>query len=249
MVDDPYLAQLVTGFLFLIMAVPLLRLAFRTGQAAERLLGVFFLFAGISYVIGELAYVFDLESLLEPLVFLSRIPYAVAVLAIAVFAHRVLQSDEGWGRWLIYGSASLIAAGLVLSVTEGDLGGFYPLRGAAFWLEWIGLLLPFVWLGVAAFVQFGKARQRVRLGLCDPLHSHRLLLLSLFALIEVCGFFIWVALYVVLDSQRQWTPAMDVLYAVTDDLALVIIWLVFFPPARYRRWIDRQAIAEGTAGG
>lgn len=249
MVDDPYLAQFVTGLLFLVMAVPLLRLAFRTGQTAERLLGVFFLFAGISYLISELPYALDLESLIEPLAFLARIPYAVAVLAIAVFARRVLQSDEDWGRWLVYGSASLIAAGLVFSVMEGDLGGFYPLHSAAFWLEWIGLLLPFAWLGVVAFVQFGKARQRVRLGFCDPLHCHRLLLLSLFALIQVCGLFIWVALYVVLDSQRQWTTAMDVLYAVTDDLALVIIWLAFFPPARYRRWIDRQAVAEGAAAG
>jgi hypothetical protein len=245
MVDDPYLAQLATGLVFLVTAFALLRLALRTGRAAERLLGVSFLFMGASYVFSEVPYAFDLEFLIEPFSFAGRFFYAVGVLAIAVFVRRVLESDEDWGRWLVYGSALLITAGLVLSVVEGDLGGFYPLRSGAFWVEWTGLLLPFVWMGVAAFVRLGKARQRVRLGFCEPLHCHRLLLLSLFALLEVCGFFIWLALYIIFESQRVWTAGMDVLYALTDDLALVTIWLAFFPPARYRSWIESQASTEG----
>ena len=244
MVDDPYLAQLTTGLFCLVMAFALLRRAFRTGQTAEQLLGVSFLFMGASYVFSEMGYALDLESLIEPFTFVGRVFYAVGVLAVAVFARRVLESDEDWSRWLVYGCGLLITAGLVLSLVEGDPGGFYPLRSGAFWLEWIGLLLPFVWMGVAAFVQFGKARQRVPLGFCEPLHCHRLLLLSLFALLQVCGFFIWVALYIIFESQRQWTAGMDLLYAATDDLALVTIWLAFFPPARYRSWIERQPATE-----
>ena len=38
MVDDPYLAQVITGLSFLVLAFGLLRLASRTGAAAERLL-------------------------------------------------------------------------------------------------------------------------------------------------------------------------------------------------------------------
>lgn len=245
-VDYPYLAQLLTGLLFLVVAFALLRLASRTGQAAERWLGVVFLFMGTSYVLSDVPYAFDLEFLIEPFSFAGRLSYAVSVVGIAIFTRRVLQSDEEWARWLVYGSALLVAAGLGLSVLEGDLGGFYPLRSAAFWLEWTGLLLPFVWMGVAAFVQFGKARQRVRLGLCEPLVCNRLLLLSLFGFLQVCGFFIWVALYIIFDSQRQWTAAMDVLYALTDDLAILTIWLAFFPPAPYRSWIESQAIRKGA---
>jgi hypothetical protein len=248
MVDDPYLASFLTGLLFVVVAFALLRLASRTGQAAERLLGVSFLFMGASYVFSEAPYAFDLESLIGPLSFAGRLSYAVGVLAIALFTRRVLESDEAWARWLVYGSALLVAAGLGLSVLEGDLGGFYPLYSGAFWLEWTGLLLPFVWMGVAAFVQYGKARQRVRLGLCEPLLCNRLLLLSLFALFEVCSFFIWIALDIIFESQRQWTAAMDVLYAVTDDLAIATIWLAFFPPALYRSWIDRQAVTQGAGG-
>ena len=33
---------------------------------------------------------------------------------------------------------------------------------------------------------------------------------------------------------------------VTDDLAIAIIWLAFFPPALYRSWIDSQAVTEGV---
>ncbi len=240
--------KLLTGLVFVVAAFALLRLASRTGQPAERLLGVCFLFMGASYLLSETPYAFDLAALIEPLSFAGRLSYAVSVLGIAVFVRRVLQSDEDWGSWLVYGSALLITAGLTLSVLGGDLGGFFPLRSGAFWLEWSGLLLPFVWLGVAAFVQYRKARQRVRLGLCDPLRCNRFLLLSLFALFEVCGFFLWAALCIVFESQKLWTPAMDVLYAVTDDLAILTIWLAFFPPARYRSWIESQAASE-VAGG
>jgi hypothetical protein len=246
MVDDSYLASFLTGLLFLVVALALLRLASRTGQAAERLVGVSFLFMGTSYVFSETPSAFDLESLIGPLSFAGRLSYAISVLAIAVFTRRVLESDEAWARWLVYGSALLVALGLGLSVLEGDLGGFYPLRSGAFWLEWTGLLLPFVWTGVAAFVQHGKARQRVRLGFCDPLSCNRLLLWSLFALFQVCGFFAWAALYIIFESQRQWTATMDVLYVVTDNLAIATIWLAFFPPALYRSWIDSQAVSEGA---
>jgi hypothetical protein len=146
----------------------------------------------------------------------------------------------------MYGCAALVALGIGLSVPAGDIGGFLPLRNGAFWLEWTGLLLPFVWMGVAAFVQYGKSRQRVRLGLCEPLRCNRLLLFSLFALIEVFGFFIWAALYIIFESQKLWTPSMDVLYAVTDDLAILTMWLAFFPPARYRSWIESQAASEAA---
>jgi hypothetical protein len=246
MVDDPYLAQLLTGFLFLVVAIALLRLASRTGQLAERLLGSAFLLMGISYVISEVSYAFDLETLLEPLAFVSRLVYAVSVMLVALLTRRTLQSDEVWGRWLMYGCAALVALGIGLSVPAGDIGGFLPLRNGAFWLEWTGLLLPFVWMGVAAFVQYGKSRQRVRLGLCEPLRCNRLLLFSLFALIEVFGFFIWAALYIIFESQKLWTPSMDVLYAVTDDLAILTMWLAFFPPARYRSWIESQAASEAA---
>jgi hypothetical protein len=248
MVDDPYLASFLTGLLFLVLAVALLRLASRTGQAAERLLGVSFLFMGASYVFSEAPYAVGLESLIGPFSFAGRLSYAAGVVAIATFTRRVLQSDEEWARWLMYGSALLIALGLGLSVLEGDLGGFYPLRSGAFWLEWTGLLLPFIWMGVAAFVQYGKARQCLRLGLCEPLLCNRLLLLSLFALLQVCGFFIWATLDIIFDSQRLWTTAMDVLNGATDDLAIVTIWLAFFPPALYRSWIDNQAVTEGAGG-
>jgi len=204
---------------------------------------------GTSYVFSEMPSPFMLEFLIEPFTFVGRLSYAVAVFAIAIFTRRVLQSDEEWARWLMYGSVLLVSAGIALSVVEGDLGGFYPLGNGAFWLEWAGLLLPFVWMGVAAFVQYGKSRQRVRLGLCDPLVCNRFLLFSLFSLFEVCGFFLWAALYIIFESQMLWTPAMDVLYAAADDLAILTIWLAFFPPAPYRRWIGSQEATEGSRRG
>ena len=121
MVDDPYLAQLLTGLLFLVVAFALLRLAYRTDQAAERLLGVVFLFMGTSYLFSEVPYAFDLESLIEPFSFAGRLSYAVSVVTIAIFTRRILESDEEWARWLVYGCASLVTHGLGLSELAGEL--------------------------------------------------------------------------------------------------------------------------------
>lgn len=245
MVDDPYSAQVLTGFLFVVVAVALLARAARNDGAAERLLGVAFLLMGTSYAFSEAPYAFELADLIAPFTLLSRITYAVSVIVIAVFTLRILQGEESWARWLVCASALLAFAGIALAVVEEDWAGFNPLRSYGFWLEWVGLLIPFVWMGLAAFAQLVKARERVRLGLCDPLVSSRFLLLSLFGFFQVCGFFIWAALYILFESQRLWTNQMDVLYAATDLLSLAVVWFAFFPPAPYRRWIGSHADAEG----
>jgi hypothetical protein len=248
-IDIPFLAAAITALSFLVVAFGLLRRASRTGAAPERLLGVAFLLIGTSYVFSVAPYAFALEPLLEPFSLVGRITYAVSVIGIAVFTLRVLQSDEAWTRWLVYGSAFLIAAGIGLTVLEKDLGGFNPLRSYGYWLEWAGLLFPFVWMGLAAFAQFGKAGQRVRLGLCDPVVSNRFLLLSLFGFFQVCGFFVEAALYIISESQQKWTAEMDVLYATTEILSILTIWLAFFPPAPYRRWIGSQEATESSRRG
>jgi hypothetical protein len=249
MIDAPYVAQIITGLSFLVLAFGLLRRASRTGAAAERLLGVVFLLMGTSYAFSETPYVFQLPLLEAPFSLLGRISYAASVILLAVFTLRVLQHDEAWARWLVCSSASLIAAGLGLAVWEEDWGGFQPLRSYGFWIEWVGLLVPFVWMGLAAFAQFGRAREQARLGLCNPLLSNRFLLLSLFGLLQVCGFFAWAVLYIIFESQRLWTAEMDVLYALTDILSILTIWLAFFPPAPYRRWIGSQQATEGAGRG
>lgn len=241
MVDIPHLAAVISGLSFLVVALGLLLRASQTGAAPERLLGVAFLLIATSYVFSVVPYAFEIEPLLAPFSLVSRITYAVSVISIAVFTLRVLQSDETWTRSLVYGSALLMAAGIGLTVLEDDLSGFNPLRSYGYWLEWTGLLLPFVWLGLAAFAHFGRAREQVRLGLCDPIVSNRFLLLSLFGLFEVCGFFVEVALYIISESQQIWTAGMDLLYAVPDLLSVVAVWLAFFPPALYRKWITGAA--------
>lgn len=246
MVETPYFAEVLGGISFLVVAFLLLRRASRTGAASDRLLGVAFLLMGTSYVFSEAPYAFQLESLLAPFSLIGRIIYAVSVIGIAVFTLRVLQSDESWTRWLVYSSALLAAGGIGLTVLEEDWGGFQPLRGHGFWLEWVGLLVPFVWMGLAAFAQFGKTRKRVRMGLADPLLSSHFLLLSLFGFFHACGFFVEAAIYIIFESQGQWTAAMDVSYAAFDMLSALAVWLAFFPPVFYRNWIGSTTAVEGS---
>jgi len=246
-VEIPYVAEAVTGLLFVVLALGLLRRAIRTDSIAERLLGVVCLLMAASYAFSDAPYAFGLQMLIEPFSLLGRISYAASVIFLAIFTLRVLEGDEPRVRWLVWGSAGLITTGLGLGVLEEDWAGFRPLNSYGFWLEWSGLLVPFVWMGVAAFARFAKVRERARMGLSDPLLSIRFLLLSLFGLFQVLGYFIWAALYIIFESQRQWTTEMDILYAVTDILSILTIWLAYFPPACFRSWIAGAAPDSGAS--
>jgi hypothetical protein len=45
-----------------------------------------------------------------------------------------------------------------------------------------------------------------------------------------------------------WSATMDSLVGGLEVGAIALIWLVFFPPAVYRRWIDRAAPAAMATG-
>ena len=73
MTDHAYIGELLAGIFYFVAGVRLLRLASRTGEAPERLLGLLFLFAGISYLVYQLAIPAQTEALWVPLNFAGRV--------------------------------------------------------------------------------------------------------------------------------------------------------------------------------
>ena len=41
----------------------------------------------------------------------------------------------------------------------------------------------------------------------------------------------------------EWSGALGIVNGVLEIVPIAIMWLVFFPPAAYRRWIGRATLA------
>jgi hypothetical protein len=164
MEDHAYLGELLSGIVYLIAGLRLLRLGRRTGEAPERLLGATFLFMGVSAELYAFSALPAFASLWTPLNFAGRVTYAPVSVMLVLFTGRVFRPGEHWTVWCVWGTAALFLFGIGGSVLVGDWEGF-SVSNRWFWLEWLGITLPFGWAGAEALAQHVRARRRVRLGL------------------------------------------------------------------------------------
>ncbi len=248
MEESAYIGEMLAGIVYLIVGVRLLRLGQRTGEALERLLGVTFLAMGVSSVLYVLPVFSRFESRWTPLTFAGRVGYLPAAVMLALFTRLVFRPDTRWGAWLVWGTAILLVSGVGGSAWGGDWEGFSPSNGW-FWLDWLGFTLPFVWAGSEAFAQYRRARRRVRLGLSDPLICNRYLLWALFGALQTFSCLVLLPQYSEYETTSQFTATWDTLYGASIITSLVMIWLVFFPPVLYRRWVNRAALAGQSVEG
>jgi hypothetical protein len=124
----------------------------------------------------------------------------------------------------------------------GDWEGFYPLSNPWYWLEFVGSIAPMGWMIAEGFVQYSKARQRRRLGLCAPLVCNRFLLWGLAGMLWLLLELSLIAENAVYELTQRWSDSLDLLTGSLEVAPVALVWLAFFPPDRYRRRI------EGTAG-
>jgi hypothetical protein len=116
-----------------------------------------------------------------------------------------------------------------------------------FWLEWASYTLPFGWAAAEAFRQYLQMRRMVRIGLCEPSVCNRMLLWSIFGGIQLAGCFVVIGQYAAYERENLFSSTWDFLYSGTMLAALVVMWIAFFPPAIYVRWIN-AATAQSKSG-
>jgi hypothetical protein len=246
MEDQPFVGELVAGIAYLTAGVRMLRLSQRTGEAPERLLGVAFALMGTSYLFYMTPVVFGSESLSIPLTFAGRIAFDVGIVPFALFTRTVFRSDESWATWIVCGCAVLIAVGVTCSLLAGDAEGM-TLSNGWFWLEWVGYTIPSVWMSVEAFLAYAGAKKRARIGLSDALVANRFLLWAFHGLFGVAACLTVILLYSGYAEARALTAVADRLLGCMEMGSVVTLWLVFFPPARYRNWITRDTASVTAA--
>ena len=247
MEDQAYIGELIAGIVYWTVGFRLLRLGQRTGEVPERLLGGTFVWMGISAVLYVLPTWPAFETMWTSLSYAGRVTYVPAAVMLVVFTRRVFRANDRWGNWLVWVCAMLLVSGVGGSTLNGDLEGF-SITSGWFWLEWLGYTVPFVWTSGEAFAQYRHARRRLQLGLCERLVCNRYLLWSLFAVLQACSSLVILPQYYEYEMTNQFTAKWDILYGGFVISSLVMIGLVFFPPAFYRRWFEHTDPTSTAAG-
>jgi len=244
--EAAFILELLAGIFFVIASVPLLRLAHQTQQLPERILGITFLLMGVSYLFYETPYALENEALLVPFSIVGRLLWNASVVTTAAFTRVVFHRDQPWAGALVRGVVVLLFAGLAVSAHQGDLEGMAPIGNPGFWLEWVGQVIPFIWIAAAAMTEYSSARRRVHIGLSEHLVCNRYLLFAGFGLAQLATIVLLIPMYVGYETGNGgFTDAADQWMGSLEMLTIAIIWLAFFPPRFYRSWMER-AMARST---
>jgi len=250
MEENAYLGDVIAGLVFFVAGARLLRLAVQSGRTPERLLTASFLLWGLAYALYDIPYALaDDDSVRMPFFLAARITLDMGAVGFALFTRCVFRSQERWATWLVAGTALCLIAGVAGSVWVGDWEGVRPLSNPWYWLERLAAVVPSAWMAIEGLHHYVRARQRRRIGLCDPLVCNRFLLWG------VSGA-LWVMLELVLFPQeigheisQEFCTSLGVLSGSLEVVPVALIWLTFFPPTFYRRWVANGAVAteEGPA--
>jgi hypothetical protein len=235
-----YLGSAAAGLVYLVLGARLIRLAIRTRSASEWLLGLTFLIWTLSYIPwvtaialhGQLAV--DSQTLIA-----SRIATNLGGVGIAFFPLLAFRRGSTWAIRLSVSIAICLIVGTAGSVWVGDPEGVEPFTNAWWWFEWVGEIAPAIWIGAEGFHHYGTSRPRIRLGLCEPIVGHRYLLWGIVGVFWTLLGFATIGQYVEFWVTQSWSATLDNLVAFCEIAALAMIWLAFFAPAAYQRWIDR----------
>lgn len=237
--ESGYLGSAIAALVYGVLGARLLRCAVRTRSGCEWLLASSFLLWMLGYVFWVSAVAFrqrpDLES---DLLITSRIANNLANVIFAYFPLLAFRRGSTWGRWLSTGLAICAVLGTAGSTRTGDLEGVAPLTNLWWWLDWFSELAPAIWIGSEGFHHYGMSRSRIRLGLCEPIVGHRSLLWGFAGVFWTLLESVVVMQYVEFWATRQWSASLDCMVAACELAALAMVWLIYFPPDAYRRWIE-----------
>jgi hypothetical protein len=142
----------------------------------------------------------------------------------------------------------LLVFGVGSSVLIGDWEGF-SLGNPFFWFEWVGYTVPFMWAGMEAFGEYRSSLRRHRVGLCDRMVCNRLLLWSIFGTAQVALSVILLQMYSNYETTNTFSALLDRMTALIEFVSLGLVWLVFFPPRFYQKFISGSDVGENSVEG
>lgn len=224
----------------LVVAVHLLVLAFRSGEAPEFLLGASFLLtlignSAITLVLGR--GVGGAGEIAIHVVQAAAFSLNVGFILAAVFIARVYRRHSAWAKALVWALSVLLLGSQVFTWVMMDPGRDYM---SVYWLKFALRDFIYIWGALEAFRYYGLMRKRVRHGLSDPVVANRFLLWGVATSLGV----LLVASFQIGGVLGYGTVSAAVLLSAGSYLGLpaaLLFWLTFFAPRAYRRWVERHS--------
>jgi hypothetical protein len=243
--ESAYIMEAIAGVVFLVVGVRLFSLSRQTGQAPEYFISLTFLFWALGYALYDIPYAFieGEESLAPFFSYTSVIAMNLGTISFALFTRNVFRRTERWALWLVVAISFCLVLALIGTAWVGDWDQVDPIANFGYWPQIVGALAPSVWMGVEGLARYASARKRRKIGLCTPLTCHHFLLWGLAGALWASLEFVIVAQDFIYLSAGDWSNTLGIVNGLLEIVPIGMVWLVFFPPAAYRRWIEGAAPA------
>jgi hypothetical protein len=245
MEQSAFIMEAIAGVVSLVVGVRLYALSRQTGHAPEYFIALTFLLWAFGYALYDIPYVVtEGNGPAAPyFAYTSMLAFNLGNVALALFTRDVFRKEQRWASWLVVAIAVCLVLGSAGSAWVGDWEQVDPLANPGYWPQSVGGLVPAVWMGVEGLAHYASARKRLKIGLCAPLTCHHFLLWGLAGAL-------WSGLEIVVAAQDfiylsagDWSGVLGIVNGLLEIAPIGMIWLVFFAPAGYRRWIEGAAAA------
>jgi hypothetical protein len=157
-----------------------------------------------------------------------------------LFVRTVFRPTSGAALAFALGVGATIATGLSVGVYLGDRMGFASDR-IWIWLELGGTEIAMLWCVAESSKHFRRMRKRAALGLSDPVVSNRVLLWCFFAVAGSVSQFFYLLAVAIAGLTGSYPFILDRIMSAATSTGSIMIWLAFFPPPAYLRWVSRTS--------
>lgn len=243
MEDNAFIGGVIAGLVYFAAGVHLIRLSWRTQASPELILGTAFILWALSYACWQIPIATANQPLTQPLFFAGRVFTNAGTVFLAHFAWIGFRNQSHWARYLVYAITFCMLAGMAGSIARGDWGGIQPISNPWWFLDWGAGFVAMAWIGVEGFIEYPKARQRMRLGHCDPLVCNRFFLWAIVGVAWTLYNGVFLYQTVEFETSQYWSTNLDRAIAVIETIGIALVYLIFFPPRFYQRWIGDAAPA------
>jgi hypothetical protein len=161
------------------------------------------------------------------------------------FTRLVFRPGSRTARVAVVALAGLMSSSLVIGIAQGDWLGYRSDR-IWIWLETCPQLVAYAWTLVESALHYARMRKRLAHGLADPVVTNRVLLWALYGAAMLGAGIFYVISIGVASFSGEYPFALDAAMIACTSFSCGAIWLAFYPPRAYRRWL---ASASETAPG
>jgi hypothetical protein len=242
------LSNVVVIAINLIVGGRVLKMGIASRAAPELLLGATLLFDGLEWLFWLIGVYTPLAD--TPLggwfVIGCRTGIFVSMSFQLQFVRRVFRPDSSWARIFTTIVTLTIATGLFVGTYLGDEMGFASGR-IWIWLELGGAVTTLLWCALEAGSHYLKMRRRIPLGLADPVVANRVLLWSCYGAANAVSQATYMMAIAIAGAEGVYPYVLDGIMSTATSIGSILIWLAFFPPLAYLRFLSRKYESEAAS--